>query len=82
MTTGWTTEVPFPAGTGTFSLRHRVDIGSGAHPAFYPVGYRCPSPRIKPLGREADYSLPSNAEVKNAWSYTSTPTRLPGVVLN
>jgi hypothetical protein len=24
-------------------------------------------------GREADHSPPSNAEVKNAWSYTSTP---------
>jgi hypothetical protein len=24
-------------------------------------------------GREADHSPPSSAEVKNAWSYTSTP---------
>jgi hypothetical protein len=23
--------------------------------------------------RQADYSQPSNAEVKNEWSYTSTP---------
>jgi hypothetical protein len=28
---------------------------------------------IKWLGREPDHSPPSNAEVKNAWSYTSTP---------
>jgi hypothetical protein len=25
------------------------------------------------LGREAEHSAPSGAEVKNAWSYTSTP---------
>jgi hypothetical protein len=31
---------------------------------------------------EADHSPPSSAEVKNAWSYTSTPpVRLHGVVL-
>jgi hypothetical protein len=34
-------------------------------------------------GREADHSSGSSAEVKNAWSYTSTPPmRLHGVVLS
>jgi hypothetical protein len=34
-------------------------------------------------GREADHSPPSSAEVKNAWSYTSTPPiHLDGVVLS
>jgi hypothetical protein len=28
---------------------------------------------VKRLGREADHSPPTSAEVKNAWSYTSTP---------
>jgi hypothetical protein len=28
---------------------------------------------LKQLGREADHSPPSSAEVKNSWSYTSTP---------
>jgi hypothetical protein len=28
---------------------------------------------VKRPGREADHSTPSSAEVKNAWSYTSTP---------
>jgi hypothetical protein len=38
---------------------------------------------IKRPGREADHSPPSSAEVKNAWSYTSTPPiRLNGVVLS
>jgi hypothetical protein len=30
----------FPAGTGYFSLHHRVQNGSGAHPASYPMGTR------------------------------------------
>jgi hypothetical protein len=29
--------------------------------------------RVKQPGREAGHSAPSNAEIKNAWSYTSTP---------
>jgi hypothetical protein len=32
--------VRFPAGAGNFSLHHRVQKGSGAHPASYPVGIR------------------------------------------
>jgi hypothetical protein len=28
---------------------------------------------VRALGRESDYSPPSSAEVKNAWSYTSNP---------
>jgi hypothetical protein len=40
------------------------------------------SPRVKWLERETKLSSPSNAEVKNAWSFTSRfPTRLHGVVL-
>jgi len=27
-----------PAGAGSFSPRHRVQTGSGAHPTCYPVG--------------------------------------------
>jgi hypothetical protein len=30
----------FPVGTGNFSLHHRVQNGSGAHPAPYPIGIR------------------------------------------
>jgi hypothetical protein len=32
-----------------------------------------PSPGVKQLGHEADYSFPSSAQVKNAWSYILTP---------
>jgi hypothetical protein len=39
--------------------------------------------RIKRLGREADHSPPSSAEVKNSWSFTSNPPiHLHGVVLS
>jgi hypothetical protein len=39
-------------------------------------------PEVKQPGREADHSPPSSSEFKNAWSYTSTPIRLHGVVLS
>jgi hypothetical protein len=32
--------VRFPAGAGNFSLHHRVQNGSGAYPASYPMGTR------------------------------------------
>jgi hypothetical protein len=35
-------------------------------------GYRRLSPGVRRLGREADNSAPSSAEVKNEWSYIST----------
>jgi hypothetical protein len=53
-----------PAGTGNFSLYHRVQNGSGAHPASYPMCTRGSFPVGKRLGREADHSPPSSAEVK------------------
>jgi hypothetical protein len=28
----------FPAGTGNFSIHHRLQDGSGVHPATYPMG--------------------------------------------
>jgi hypothetical protein len=38
---------------------------------------------LKRPGRESDHSQPSNAEVKDAWRYTSTPPiRIHGVVLS
>jgi len=38
---------------------------------------------VKQPGSEADHSLLSSDEVKNAWNYTSTPTiRRHGVVLS
>jgi len=61
--------------TEFFSLCHRVQTASGAHPSTYPM--------VKWLGREADHSHPAPIEVKNAWSCASTPpVRLNIVVLN
>jgi hypothetical protein len=39
-------------------------------------------PDIKRLGREADHSPPTNAEVKKIWIYIHSPIRLHGVVVN
>jgi hypothetical protein len=63
--------VRLPAGAGNFSLHHRVQNGSGAHPAPWVPGAL--SLGVKRPGREADHSPPSSAKVKNTWSYTSTP---------
>jgi hypothetical protein len=55
------------------SLHHRGQAGSGAHPASYIIcawGFLLGEKR---LGRETNYSPPSSAEVKNAWSYTPNP---------
>jgi hypothetical protein len=69
---GWS-GVRLPAGAGNFSLHHRVQNGSGAHPASYPMGNKCSFSGVKRPGREADHSPPSSAEVNSAWTYTSTP---------
>jgi hypothetical protein len=65
--------VLFLAGARNFYLHHRVQNGSGAHPASYPMGTRGSFPGVKLPGREADHSPPSSAEIKNARSYASTP---------
>jgi hypothetical protein len=39
--------VRFPVGAGNFSLRRRVQNGSGAHPASYPMGIRGSFPEGK-----------------------------------
>jgi hypothetical protein len=42
--------VRFPAGAGNFSLYHRVQNGSGAHPASYLIGIRGSFPGVKTPG--------------------------------
>jgi hypothetical protein len=51
----WTSGVRFLAGAGKFSLRHRVQTGSGAHPASYPMGTRDLSLVVKRPDHEADH---------------------------
>jgi hypothetical protein len=58
-------EVRFPTGAGYFYSCPCVQTGSGAHPASYPMGTGGPFPGGKAwLGRDADHSPPSSAEVK------------------
>jgi hypothetical protein len=57
--------VRFPAVAGNISLHHHVQNGSGAHPASYLMGTGGSFlGGVKRPGRDADYSPPSNAEVK------------------
>jgi hypothetical protein len=42
--------VRFPAGAGNFSLHHRFQNGSGAHPAPYPMVTRRSFPGVKAAG--------------------------------
>jgi len=56
--------VQFPAGTGNFSLHHRVQNGSWAHPASYPMGTRGTFPGGKVAEAWSWPLIPSSAEVK------------------
>jgi hypothetical protein len=59
-----------------FTTVSRMVLGPTQHPIQWVL-------EVKQPGCETDYSLPSSAKVKSAWSYTSTPTiRLNGVVLS
>jgi hypothetical protein len=61
---------------------NHVQTGSGAHPATIQCILGVLSLGIKWPGCEADRSPSPSAEVKNAWSYTSTPPlHLHGVML-
>jgi hypothetical protein len=60
----WGSRVRFPAGAIHFSLHHRVQNGSGAHPASYAVGTTSFLPGVERPGHETDHSPPSSAEVK------------------
>jgi len=50
-----------------FSLPHHVKTGAGDYQASYQWVSWAFSPEVKWPGREADHSLPSSVEVKNAW---------------
>jgi hypothetical protein len=73
--------LPARLGIFPFSTASRTVLGL-THPAIQWIS-RALSAGVKRLERESDHSPPSRAEVKNAWSYTSTlPIRLHGVVLS
>jgi hypothetical protein len=59
-------EVRSPPGENNFSFSLCVQTGSGAHPASCTMGTGGPFPGDKArLGRDADHSPPSSAEVEN-----------------
>jgi len=61
---GWTTRDRFPEAAMMrffFFLHHRIQNGSGAHPASYPGDFAL---GVKRPGREADNSPPYSTEVK------------------
>jgi len=56
------------------SLRHLVQTGFGTHSSSYTMGGGDTFSRVNRPDREADHSPLSSAGIKNAWSYTSTPS--------
>jgi hypothetical protein len=72
--TGWTMGDSNPCrglGIFLFTTTSRTALGPIQPPIQWVAGAL--SLGVKWPGREADHSPPSSAEVKNAWSYTSTP---------
>ena len=60
------------AGARDLSLQKRPDwLWAPRSPLF--SGYRVCFPDVMRLGREAVHPHPSSAEIKNEWSYTSSP---------
>jgi hypothetical protein len=79
----WTAGVLFPAGARDFSLLNSVQTGSGAYPAFCPMGTgELFPPGLKRLWREADRSPRSSAESRMLELYLHSSTRIHSVVLN
>jgi hypothetical protein len=64
-----------------FSLHHPVYTSSGAETASCPMGTRAHTLGVKQTKHETNHSPPSKAEVKNEWSYTSTPPIHHGMML-
>jgi hypothetical protein len=83
---GWTIGVLWfdsrrELGIFLFTTASRTALGSTQRPIQWVPGAL--SLGVKRPVREADHSPTSNAEVKNAWSYTSIPpVRLHGAVLS
>jgi hypothetical protein len=62
-----------PVEDRNFSPHHHVQTGSGSHTISFIHWVPGSSLGEEQQGLEADHSPQTSAEVKNAWSYTSTP---------
>jgi hypothetical protein len=73
--TGWTADdLGLDSGQGQyFSALHVIQTGSGAHPAYYPMGTGGDFPGLKRPGSEADRSPPSSTEIKNGAAISPSP---------
>jgi len=60
-------------GVRDFSVLQNVQTGSGAHPASCSLGTGVLSWGLKWLGHYINHRPPSSANLKNEWSYTSSP---------
>jgi hypothetical protein len=69
--------VRFPAGAGNFSLHHRVQNGTGAHPASYPMGTRGSFP-----GGKSSRGVKLTTHLHLVPKSKNPPIRLHGVVLS
>jgi hypothetical protein len=79
----WSSRFRFPVGDGNSYLHYHVQNGCIATQPPIQWVSEALSLRLKRPGREADHSPPCCTEVKNEWSYTSTPPVRPhGVVLS
>jgi hypothetical protein len=80
LTTYWTTGFRSPTEAEKFSSNICVQTGSGAHPASYTLGIGDSFPRGKAwLGRDADHSPPSSAEIKKEYGLHLSSKRHHGV---
>jgi hypothetical protein len=57
---------------------HQISDDISVHLVYYEISFRvikrALTPAVNRPGIEADHSPPLGADVKNAWSYTPTPT--------
>jgi hypothetical protein len=74
---GWMSGVQFPVGAMMacflFATASRPDLEPTQPPFRWVMDVL--TPEVQRPGREADHSPSISAQVKNAWSYTSTPPR-------
>ena len=76
--------VRLPETATNFSFLQNVRTRHGVYPASYSKLQEVLSSGVQRIqgvqrpSREADYSLPTNADVKNSWRYASTPHVLMG----
>jgi hypothetical protein len=72
---GWMTGERFPVEAGIFLFATAASrLALGPPPASYLMGIGTPFPGGKAAGRESHHSRLRSVELKNEWSYTSTPS--------